>query len=299
MVERVRVTSMLNKHQQSDSWFLDTYSTTPYRGCQFNCLYCYIQGSKYGNHAAGSLAIKANAAEIFGKQLRRLAEKKEYGIIFLGSSCDPYTPLEEEALLTRRLLDIALSYRFPVEVCTKSTLVTRDLDLLRRIGEAAILPDHLAGKLGCGAIVGFSFSTVDDGLGRIFEPGAPLPSERLRAMRQCREAGLLTGANLMPLLPFLADDDRSLDRAVSLVKEHGGEYVLASGLTLFGDGPTDCKTKFFRALEERYPDLVPRCKSLFGGNFYPAQAYQAELDKRVKEACARHGIRYGILPGGP
>ncbi|MGE5465369.1 MAG: hypothetical protein ACM3PB_00555 [Betaproteobacteria bacterium] len=60
-MERIAVKSVLNKHKSRDSWFLEEYSTTPYRGCQFNCVYCYIQGSKYGSHASGGLAIKDNA----------------------------------------------------------------------------------------------------------------------------------------------------------------------------------------------------------------------------------------------
>ena len=296
MVERIKATSILNKLKNHDSWFLNDYSATPYRGCQFGCLYCYIQGSKYGNHTAGSLAVKANAPELFARQLRRRAEKKEYGFIFLGSSTDPYMPLEEESMLTRRLLDLILSYRFPVEVCTKSTLVTRDIDLLQKINETAILPVDLEGKLDHRAIVAFSLSTVDDGLAAIFEPGAPAPSERFKAMKKCKDAGLLVGVNLMPVLPGLSDDVESIDRAVSLARQHGADYILAGGLTLFGNGPGDSKTKYFEALGRHFPELLPRYESLFLDNVHQPQVFQAGLEKLARMACERHGIRYGILP---
>lgn len=295
MVDRIQASSILNKHQKRDSWFLDDYSCTPYRGCQFGCLYCYVHGSKYGNHASGSLAVKSNAPELFNRQLKRRAEKREYGFIFLGSSSDPYMPVEADFCYTRRLLEIALRYRFPVEVCTKSTLVTRDLGLLKQIDETARLPADLAGQLDHGAIVAFSFSTMDDGLARVFEPGAPAPSERLKAVKQCKEAGLLVGVNLIPLLPFLSDDVDSIDLAVRVASEHGADYVLAGGLTLFGELPSDSKPKYYEALQNRYPELLPGYESLFQGRFYPAPEYQARLEQLARAACVRHGIRYGIL----
>ena len=170
MINEIRVKSILNKHRKRDDWFLDDYSVNPYSGCSFNCIYCYIRGSKYGENMAKSLSVKINAPELLEKQLSRRAEKGEYGIISLSSSTEPYMPIEEKLKLTRRLLEIILKYRFPVEVATKSKLVLRDLDILKEIDENAILPNDLKSKLKHGAIISFSISTLDEKLAKMLEP---------------------------------------------------------------------------------------------------------------------------------
>jgi DNA repair photolyase len=67
--------SILNKHKQRDSWFLDEYSVNPYEGCSCNCLYCYVRGSKYGENMEEKLAVKVNALGILEKQLQIRAKK--------------------------------------------------------------------------------------------------------------------------------------------------------------------------------------------------------------------------------
>ncbi|RLF44248.1 MAG: radical SAM protein, partial [Thermoplasmata archaeon] len=110
MINEIRVKSILNKHRKRDDWFLDDYSVNPYSGCSFNCIYCYIRGSKYGENMVKSLSVKINAPELLEKQLSRRAEKGKYGIISLSSSTEPYMPIEEKLKLTRRLLEIILKY---------------------------------------------------------------------------------------------------------------------------------------------------------------------------------------------
>ncbi|MBP7140147.1 MAG: radical SAM protein, partial [Caldisericia bacterium] len=147
MVNNIQVKSILNKHKKRDDWFLDDYSVNPYSGCSFNCIYCYIRGSKYGENMAKTLSIKINAPELLEKQLSRRAKKEEYGIIALSSSTEPYMPIEEKLKLTGKLLEIILKYKFPVEIATKSKLVLRDFDILKEIDKKAILPADLKPEL--------------------------------------------------------------------------------------------------------------------------------------------------------
>lgn len=295
MVNEIQVKSILNKHKKRDDWFLDDYSVNPYSGCPFNCIYCYIRGSQYEENMVKTLSVKVNAPELLEKQLSRRAKKGEYGIIALSSATEPYMPIEEKSELTRRLLEIILKYRFPVEVATKSTLVLRDWDLLKEIDKNAILPDDLKRKLKHGTIISFSISTLDEKLAKILEPGAPKPMERLETIKRCKEEGFFTGICYIPVLPFLSDSEEELDRTIKTVKDYGADFIFVGGLTLFGKGPADCKTLYYKFLEKYYPELVPKYKSLFRIFFAPSKEYQKELEEKSKRLCEKYGIKNRIV----
>jgi DNA repair photolyase len=146
-----QVKSVLNKQKQRDSWFLTEYSVNAYEGCSCNCLYCYVRGSKYGENMDSGLAVKSNSLEVLEKQLRVKAKKGQYGIVVVGSATDAYLHHEERWRLTEGMLKLFLKYRFPVFISTKSKLILRDIELLKQIDKAAILPEDLKTSLGRGS----------------------------------------------------------------------------------------------------------------------------------------------------
>ncbi|HEY5823112.1 MAG TPA: radical SAM protein, partial [Cyclobacteriaceae bacterium] len=237
-----QVKSVLNKTKKRDEWFLDDYTINPYSGCSFNCLYCYIRGSKYGLHMEEKLVVKENAIEVLEKQLHSRAKKNQYGIIVLASATEPYLQFEKELGLTRKILELILKYRFPVHIITKSDLVTRDFDLIKQIDETAILPTDLENNLRHKALITFSFSTIDDAIGKMIEPGATPPSLRLKTLETAVKEGFLTGVSMMPLLPEITDTNEELSKMFIAFKTVGALYVMPASLTLFGNGPTDSKT---------------------------------------------------------
>ncbi len=294
-LKEIKVKSVLNKHRKRDSWFLDDYSVNPYVGCSFNCIYCYIRGSRYGGNRVGEIFVKTNAPEVLEKQLKRRAAKGDYGIILFSSSTEAYLPVERELRLTRQLLEVILKYRFPVHVITKSDLVLRDLDLLKEIDKAAILPEDLKSKLKRGVIISFSVSTVDERLAKIFEPGAPEPRIRLEAVKKCREEDFLVGVDFIPVLPYLSDTVEDLDRMIGMAREYGASFVLVGALTLFGKNSFDCKMLYYKALRKHFPDLISKYESLFRDSFTPSKRYQRNLEERAVRICRRYKIRYKIV----
>jgi len=76
MVNEIQVKSVLNEHKRRDDWFLDDYSINPYKGFSFNCIYCYIRGSKYGEDMERVLSAKVNLPEVLEKQISSRARKR-------------------------------------------------------------------------------------------------------------------------------------------------------------------------------------------------------------------------------
>src|ERR1700754_3032787 len=94
-MKEIIVKSVLNKKKKRDSWFLDDYTLNPYQGCSFNCLYCYIRGSKYGVNMEEKVTIKKNALPLLDKQLAFRVKKNQYGIIAVASAIDPYMHVDD------------------------------------------------------------------------------------------------------------------------------------------------------------------------------------------------------------
>jgi DNA repair photolyase len=290
-----QVKSILNKHKKRDSWFLDDYSVNPFEGCSCNCLYCYVRGSKYGENMDEGLVIKTNALEILDKQLAARAKKGQYGFVAVGSATDVYIQHEERWQLTRRMLELLYKHRFPVFISTKCLLIKRDIDLLKAIDKDAILPPDLANSLGRGVITSVSISTLDETISNMLEPGAAIPAERLSLISELKKEGLLTGVNAIPLLPYISDTNEAMEKIIAAAKQAGADYILTGGLTLFGEGPSDNKTLFYKFLERYRPGLIPKYHQLYGSNFYTSFAYQQQLKERAAMLCKKYLIRNSIL----
>lgn len=295
MLREIHVKSILNKKKKRDSWFLDDYTLNPYKGCSFNCQYCYIRGSKYGENMAEGLAVKINGREVLDRQLAFRVKKDQYGIIALASATDPYIRAEETYKMTQGFLGLILKHRFPLLMITRSELIVRDLDILKEIDKQAIHAPDLRGRLNRGVVISFSFSTLDPDIASTLEPGAPLPQARLETMKKCKEAGFLVGMNCIPTLPFISDTDEQLEQMVKAAKAYGADYILIGGLTLFGSGPADSKTRYRKFLERKFPQLIPEYKKLYRIFNFPPGSYLRDLNERADRICNKHGIRRSIV----
>ncbi|MBC8757685.1 radical SAM protein [Kordia sp. YSTF-M3] len=295
MIKEIEVKSVLNKAKKRDDWFLDDYTFNPYQSCSYNCIYCYIRGSKYGTNLATSLSVKVNAIELLEKQLKKRSEKGEYGFIVLSSVTDPYINIEKEYMLTRKALEVILKYKFPVHIITKSTLVERDFDLLQEINQEAILPKDLQSKLSGGTLITFSFSTVDDKIGAIFEPGAPKPSLRIETLQRTLQAGFHSGVSLMPLLPFITDTTEHLEKLFSTFKECQAQYVMPATLTVFGNGKSDSKTLMMNAIRKHFPELEARYLRYFSNSHQLPEFYRNAFYTKMKELAKQYDLKDRII----
>ncbi|MDO6654977.1 radical SAM protein [Anaerobacillus sp. 1_MG-2023] len=175
------------------SGFLNGYSHTlnPYAGCAFGCSYCYVRRmpiALFREEDWGEwVDIKENAVDLVKKEIPKARKKGEVSI-FMSSSTDPYQPIEFKTNLTRRLLE-AMVEEMPdfLFLQTRSPLVTRDIDLLKKFGKKVL--------------VSMTVETDLDSVRKIFAPSAPPIAARLKALQTLRANGIPVQAAVAPLLP--------------------------------------------------------------------------------------------------
>jgi DNA repair photolyase len=187
---------------------------------------------------------------------------------------DPYMPAEARFDLTGQALDLIAEFRFGVHINTKSDLILRDLDRLCRVNQV-----H--------ASVCFSITTADDALGRKLEPGASLVSDRFKAMAILAASGVRVGVAMMPILPFIEDNEENVGAIVEQTHAHGGTFILP----WFGMSLRDRqRAYYYAALDRLFPGLRERYERAFGER-YDCPANGAEqLAERFRALCARYGI---------
>lgn len=154
----------------------------------------------------------------------------------LSSVCDAWQPVENDAQLTRRCLEILIPRGFEIGALTKSALARRDFDLLAE------------GK----ADFGVTITTLDSRLARLIEPVASLPAARLAVLEEARSKGIPTYAFVGPLMPFLSDTEENIRSLLKTIKDIGVDYFYLDKLNLrYGVWPA-----LLKMLHEHYPDLL-------------------------------------------
>jgi DNA repair photolyase len=257
----------------------DCWTINPYRGCSFGCRYCY---ARYTHEFLGIndplafeqwIFVKSGAANALAYEAteRKLRARP----IAIGTATDPYQPAEGRYELTRGLLEVLARYRgLQLSITTKSNLVVRDLDLLRRIHERSSLSVHL------------SLVTLDRRLARQLDPGAPSPERRLRTVRTLSDAGLHVGVAAVPILPTLTDDEASLLRLFQAARASGASWVGAGPLFL----ASASRRYFLDWLRKRRPELVPLYRVLYRRGIDVDPTWRQGLRERIEQIRRQTGV---------
>jgi DNA repair photolyase len=285
------------------------WSINPYVGCAFGCAYCYaryahhwvIERAVSANPEADALReafesmppwlaferqifVKQNAADALRKALRHGSDKHLKLIrgdrIGIGTATDPYQPAERRFGITRSILEVLAEHEgLRVFIITKGALVSRDADLLRRIGRRNEISVHI------------SLITVDRELARKLEPRAPTPEARLRALARLREHGVDAGINVMPVLPGITDHPDQLEQLIKAVSDAGATRVAACALRL----RSTARKTYLPFIEQEFPALAPRYRATYGRSHAVGDTYREGLSRYFRKLCSRYGVNYGYV----
>ncbi|MGA7079108.1 MAG: radical SAM protein [Terriglobales bacterium] len=255
-----------------------TWAINPYRGCEFACKYCYARYThefmelRDGVDFERKIFVKQQAAALLQSELKKVKRGEQ---IAIGTATDPYQPAERRFEITRAILEeLARHSGLEIGIVTKSNLVTRDAEILRRVGEHNRI------------FVNMTVTTVDVELARKLEPRAPRPDLRLEAVRQLNLAGVDAGVICAPVLPEITDRPRDLDALVKAASDAGAKYVFANPLFL-----KPCSAAVFLPfLAERFPALVDSYKKRYENRAFLPKEYGRRLSLQMTRLREKYGI---------
>jgi DNA repair photolyase len=287
-IKEMEAKSILRKHKKIDSWFLSRYNMNLYRGCTHNCVYC--DGRAEGYYVEGEfgsdVAVKINALEVLRRELdpKRKRTPFKRGYVMVGGGVgDSYQPVEEKYELTRKTLALLSEKKFPVHILTKSTLVKRDVDILKKINENSR------------AIVSFSFSSTDEKISRIFEPGVPSPRKRLETISFFKDEGIACGMFLLPVIPFITDIKGVMEKTIHDAQDVGVDFIIFGGMTL-KEGKQ--KEYFLNVLQKYDPKLVLEYQMIYQGSKWGEAIpdYYSQLHQTFNTLMKQYEIPKRIPP---
>lgn len=266
--------TIISGYMANNSWFGTNYNMNIYKGCCHGCIYCDSRSECYHVEDFDQVRAKENALAIIERELR---SKRRTGVIGTGAMSDPYNPFEKEYCLTKGALSLINAYGFGVSIATKSDLVTRDIDILEKI------------QLHSPVLIKLTITTCDDELCKKIEPNVAISSKRFTALKELSDRGIFAGILLMPILPFLEDNEDNIKGIVSLAHESGAKFIYpAFGVTL----RQNQREWYYRKLDEKFPALKQKYIMQFG-NVYECRSPKAkELWQLFKKECDSCGILY-------
>jgi DNA repair photolyase len=266
--------TIISGYAENNSWFGANYNMNIYKGCSHGCIYCDSRSDCYRVDDFDKVRAKENALVIIERDLK---SKRRKGIVGMGAMSDPYNHFEKEFKLTRGALEIINRLGFGIAIATKSDLITRDTDIIKEISKHSPV------------LIKFTITTADDSLCKKIEPNATLSSLRFNAIREMAQQGVFTGILLMPVLPFIEDNEENIGKIIDLAYENGARFIYpAFGVTL----RENQRDWYYKKLDEYLPGVKEKYIKTYG-NSYECRSLRAKvLWDFFKGKCKKWGILY-------
>lgn len=276
-MEYIKAKSIVTR-TKSTAWFGAQYNMNIYKGCCHGCIYCDSRSQCYRIENFDNVRAKEDALKIIRDDLRK---KVKTGVISTGAMSDPYNKFEKDLCLTRHALELIDAYEFGIAIATKSSLITRDIDILKDIQKHSPV------------ICKITITTYDDELCKKIEPNVSLSSERFKAIEQLSKAGIFSGILLMPVLPFIEDNQENILNIINMANKMGARFIYpAFGMTL----RQNQREYYLYKLEKLFPqkDFKEKYIKTYGNAYQCTSKNAKKLWYIFKEQCDKYGILYNM-----
>lgn len=252
------------------------WTLNPYRGCTHACHYCFARRYQTqfelgpDDHFSSVIFVKTNLVEVLRREVDKPSWQREQ--VAVGTATDPYQPIEGHYKLTRRSLEVLAASRTPIGLVTKGPMVVRDRDVLARFPADD-------------CTIYLSVPTVDEDAWRALEPGTAHPLQRLKAVRQLRDAGINAGVLMAPVVPGFTTEPRKLEATIKAIADHGAAFMGANVMYLKGG----TKDHFMGFLAREFPHMVEGYGRLYAGA-YATKQYVASVRAMITALQRRYDV---------
>lgn len=206
------------------------------------------------------------------------AAKLKGELISIANSSDPYPTVEAERGLTRRCLEILTRHKCRIQIITKSNIVLRDIDLLKRVP----------------SMVAVTITTDDMETAKILEPNAPLPSVRLKTVERLVACGIPVAARIDPIIPYVNENPETL---VGALAEIGVRHVTVSTYKVKADNWQRLSLAMPKTAEKLKPLYFEKGEKL-GRYTYLPKDLRLKLMENLARLAKKYELKFAICREG-
>ncbi len=237
------------------------YVINPYVGCSHGCKYCYASFMKRftGHQEAWGdfIDIKRCDKKI---NLKKIAGKS----VFLSSVTDCYNEYEEKYAITRSILEQLVKSDCKLSISTKSKLILRDIDLLKKIKDVTVC---------------MSVNTLDESFKDDMDKASSI-KDRLETLKELHENGIYTVLFMSPIFPYITNWKEIIEISKDFVDEFWFENLNLRG---------SYKYSILNYIKEKYSDLFYKYIDIYENK---NNNYWIDLSKKIEEYCVNNNIKY-------
>jgi len=167
-----------------------------------------------------------------------------------------------------------IKYENPMIISTKSDLILRDIDLIKKLSDITYV--NIAETITC----------TNEGLRKKIEPYGASSARRFEVLKIFREkTNASVGVHCIPILPYLNDNQENLEAIIKKTKEINAHYILSFGLNLIGE----TKNHYYNFLKKEFPELVGKYYELFN-NFQKKKEYDLKINSLIKSLKYKYKV---------
>ena len=256
-IQLIQTKSYLTKSKLPES----DYVINPYVGCTHGCKYCYAEFMKrFTGHTE-------NWGEFLDVKLcnNKIDDKKINGkTIFLSSVTDCYNPFEKKYEITRKILKELIDIDCIVHISTKSKLILRDIDILKRLPNLK---------------VAISLNTLDENFRKDMDRASSI-NERMDTLRELHKNGIYTVLFMSPIFPKITEWKPIVQTTNNFVDEYWFENLNLRG---------SYKNRIFNYIKENYGQYYDLYKEIYIDH---NKEYWEKLADDITSYCDEKDIRY-------